>query len=91
MGTLDFFRKRPGDQVVVFAGDRVEAGLVMRMLEEEGFHPREWADMPGPYIGQVGMSRLVVPPDEGEAARQFLAALEAGGTRGEGEGDPEQL
>lgn len=77
MGILDLFRKRPGDQAVVFAGDRSEAELVMRMLEGEGFHPREWADLPAPaYAGPIGTARIVVPPEEGEAAMRFLSDLE---------------
>lgn len=86
MGFLDIFRKRPDDQAVVFAGDRIEAELVMRMLQEEGFHPREWADLPAPsYAGPIGMARIVVPPDEGEAAKDFLASLRDSG----GEEEPE--
>lgn len=77
MGILDIFRKKPGDQAVVFAGDRIEAELVMGILREEGFHPREWADLPAPaYAGPIGTARIVVPPEEGEAARSFLAGLE---------------
>jgi hypothetical protein len=80
MGFLDLFRKRPDDQVVVFAGERIEAELVMRMLEEEGFHPIEWADMPATtYVGPIGMARIVVPPEEGEGAKELLAALREGG------------
>jgi hypothetical protein len=76
MKILDFFRKRPDDQVVVFAGNRIEAELVMNLLKEEGFHPCEWADMPAPYIGMAGLARIVVPPHEGEAAKRFLESLE---------------
>ena len=87
MRLFDLFRKRPEDQVVVFAGNRIEAELVMRMLEEEGFHPWEWADLPAPaYAGPIGMARIVVPPEEGEAARAFLADLESS-AREYGEGD----
>lgn len=81
-------RKRPDDQVVVFGGDRLEAGLVMNLLKEEGFHPREWADMPEPYVGMAGTSRVVVPPEEGEAARRFLASLEEHHEGGGGEEVP---
>lgn len=83
-----FFRKRPGEQRVVFTGDRVEAEMVLRFLKEEGFHPYEWADLPGPYVGPAGTARVVVPPEEEEAASAFLASL-AGeeGNRGETE-DP---
>ena len=76
MGILDFFKKRPDDQEVVFAGDRIEAELVLNILREEGFNARDWADLPGPYTGMAGMCRIVVPPDEGEAAREFLASLQ---------------
>ena len=75
MGILDFFKKRPEDQEVVFAGDRIEAELVLNMLREEGFNARDWADLPGPFTGSAGMSRIVVPPEEGEAAKEFLASL----------------
>jgi hypothetical protein len=75
MGILDFFRKRPDDQEVVFAGDRIEAGLILNMLKEEGFNAYDWADLPGPLTGSAGMSRIVVPPEEGEAAKKFLASL----------------
>lgn len=76
MGIFDFFHDKPGNRVVVFAGDRIEAGLIIGMLEEEGLHPEEWADMSGPFAGPVGMARVVVPPEEGEAAKRFLASLE---------------
>jgi hypothetical protein len=77
MGLFDFFRKRPDDQAVVFAGERMEAELVMRILQEEGFHPEEWADMPAPaYTGPIGMARIIVPIEEGEAAKQLIASLE---------------
>jgi hypothetical protein len=80
MGILDFFRKRPDDQTVVFAGERIEAELVMRILQEEGFHPWEWADLPTPtYAGPIGMARIVVPPDEGDEAKALLASLEERG------------
>lgn len=75
MGILDLFRKKPGDQEVVFTGERMEAELVVRLLADEGFHPCEWADLPGPYTGPVGMARVVVPNQEGEAAKEFLASL----------------
>jgi len=80
MRLLDFFRKRPADQTVVFAGDRIEAELVMRILLEEGFHAEEWADLPAPaYAGPIGMARIVVPPDEGDEAKALLASLEDSG------------
>ncbi len=61
---------------MVFAGDRLEAELVMRILQEEGFHPWEWADLPAPaYVGPIGMARIVVPLDEGEAAKAFIASF----------------
>jgi len=86
MGLLDFFRKRTGDQTVVFAGDRIEAELVMRILIEEGFHPQEWADLPTPtYAGPIGMARIVVPPDEGDEAKALLASLEESGKSAEQE------
>ena len=76
MRILDFFRKRPCNQTVVFTGDRIEAEFVMRMPQEEGFHPLEWADLPTPsYAGPIGMARIVVSPDEGEDAKAFLASL----------------
>ena len=76
MGILDFLRGKPEDQAVVFTGGRTEAELVMRILQEEGFHPQEWADMPAPiYTGPIGMARIVVPAGEGDAARQLLASL----------------
>lgn len=84
MGFLDLFRKRPDDRVVVFAGERSEAELVMRMLEEEGFHPFEWADMPSPaYVGPIGTARIVVPAEEAEGAGEFLAALREGPLEGD--------
>jgi hypothetical protein len=77
MGILDIFRKKPEDQAVVFAGDRIEAELVMSILQEEGFHPREWADLPAPaYAGPIGTARIVVPVQEGEAAKLLLSDLE---------------
>ena len=79
MGILDFFKKRPDDQAVVFAGDRLEAELVLNMLREEGFSARDWADLPGPFTGSAGMARIVVPPEEGEAAKEFLASLQQEG------------
>lgn len=78
MGILDFFKKRPDDQEVVFAGDRIEAELVLNMLKEEGFNALDWADLPGPFTGSAGMCRIVVPPEEGEAAKEFLACLQQG-------------
>ncbi|RJP33882.1 MAG: hypothetical protein C4536_03540 [Actinobacteria bacterium] len=88
MGLFDFFRKRPDDQSVVFAGDRIEAELVMRILQEEGFHPREWADLPTPtYAGPIGMARIVVPPGEGEAAKALLASLADGCETEDAEGE----
>ena len=84
MGILDFFRKRPGGPVVVFAGERMEAELVMRILQEEGFHPYEWADLPTPtYSGPIGMARIVVPPDEAESAGELIASLKECGKAGE--------
>jgi ABC-type Fe3+ transport system substrate-binding protein len=89
MGIFDRLRGKPSDVEVVFAGDRMEAELVMRILQEEGFHPREWADLPAPsYAGPIGMARVVVPPAEAESARAFLAELElSAGEEAEGEGD----
>lgn len=52
--------------------------MVIHLLKGEGFHPLEWADMPGPYVGPVGMARVVVPPEEFQAASQFLASLKEG-------------
>ena len=84
MGILDFFRKPSDGPVVVFAGDRLEAELVMRILQEEGFHPFEWADLPAPaYSGPIGMARIVVPPDEAAPARELLASLKECGEAGE--------
>ncbi|MDD3719056.1 MAG: hypothetical protein PHP28_10405 [Actinomycetota bacterium] len=86
MGLFDLFRKRPGEQAVVFAGGRIEAELVMGMLREEGFHPREWADLPAPaYAGPIGAARIVVPPEEGGAAKAFLADLERSAREAEGD------
>ncbi|MBN2026742.1 MAG: hypothetical protein JW854_08305 [Actinobacteria bacterium] len=80
MRLLDFFRKRPGDRTVVFAGNRIEAELVMRILLEEGFHAEEWADLPAPvYAGPIGMARIVVPPHEGDEAKTLLASLKDSG------------
>jgi hypothetical protein len=78
------------NQAVVFAGDRIEAELVMSILLEEGFHPREWADLPTPaYAGPIGTARIVVPVEEGEDAKAFLSDLERSaedeGDRGEAE------
>lgn len=71
---------------VVFTGRRTEAELVMRILEEEGFHPQEWADTPVPaYAGPIGMARVVVPPGEADAARSLLAYLQEMGGTGAGE------
>lgn len=76
MGISDFFRRKPEEEAVVFAGDRLEAGLVMGLLMEGGYHPREWMDMPAPACaGPAGMARIVVPSREAEAAREFLASL----------------
>ncbi len=62
---------------MVFAGERTEAELVVNLLQEEGFHPLLWADLPTPlYAGPIGMARVVVPPKETEGARAFLSALE---------------
>ncbi|MEW6554203.1 MAG: hypothetical protein AB1384_07960 [Actinomycetota bacterium] len=89
MGLFGFFRKRPADQAVVFAGDRLEAELVMGILQQEGFHPREWADLPVPsYAGPIGTARIVVPVLEGEAARSFLSELE-GSARDDAHGGEE--
>jgi hypothetical protein len=75
MGFWDFLKKEPGGDSVVFSGDRWEAEMVIHLLKGEGFHPLEWADMPGPYIGSVGMARVVVPPEEFQEAKEFLASL----------------
>jgi hypothetical protein len=75
MGFWDFLKKEPGGDNVVFSGNRWEAEMVIRLLEGDGFHPLEWADMPGPYIGPVGMARVVVPPEEFQEAKEFLASL----------------
>ncbi len=72
MSWKDFFRKGPEDVEVVFSGDRLKAGMVCRLLEEEGFHPREWDDMAGPSLGLMGTARVVVPREEVEDARQML-------------------
>lgn len=73
---------------VVFTGSRSEAELVMRFLEEEGFHPLEWADTPAAaYSGPIGMARVVVPPREAEAARSLIASLREAGREGEREED----
>ena len=74
---------------VVFTGSRMEAELVMRILEEEGFHALEWADTPTPaYTGPIGMARIVVPPGEADAARSLLASLkEMGGSCAGEEGE----
>ncbi|MDY6794940.1 MAG: hypothetical protein SWK76_06635 [Actinomycetota bacterium] len=75
MGILNLFRKKPGDREVVFTGERMEAELVLRLLTDQGFHPNEWTDLPGPYTGPAGMARVVVPREEGEKAKEFLATL----------------
>ena len=76
---------------MVFGGDRIEAELVMRILQQEGFHAREWADLPAPsYAGPIGTARIVVPPDEGEAASALLAALEQSGSEEEIEAGDEE-
>lgn len=73
---------------VVFTGSRSEAELVMRILKEEGFHPLEWADTPAPaYTGPIGMARVVVPPQEAEAARSLIASLEEAGRGSGNEGE----
>jgi hypothetical protein len=91
MGILGFFRKRPEDQVIVFAGDRLEAELVMSMLQEEGFHPRLWADQPAPaYTGPIGTARVVVPPHEGGDASSFLASLRLSAQEAADEEDEEE-
>jgi len=72
-------RRQPREQVV-FAGERIEAEFVVNLLREEGFHPLLWADLPAPvYAGPLGMARVVVPRDEGEGAKDFLASLEERG------------
>lgn len=64
----------------------MEAELVMRILEKEGFHPLEWADAPASaYAGPIGMARIVVPQGEADAARSLLASLEEMGDAGAGE------
>ncbi len=82
MGWRNFFSGEPEDVQVVFSGDRLEAGMVFRLLEEEGFHPREWDDMAGPSLGLMGTARVVVPREEGEEAKLFLDRVrdEAGGS-----------
>lgn len=76
MRFLRFFRRRPPEEVV-FAGQRMEAELVVNLLRQEGFHPLLWADMPTPaYLGPIGMARVAVPPGEAEEVRSFLADLE---------------
>ena len=67
--------------------------MVIHLLKGEGFHPLEWADMPGPYIGPIGMARVIVPPEESQAAKQFLVSLKDGGFRiedMEGAGEDEE-
>jgi hypothetical protein len=71
MGIIDFFRHEQ-DLPVVFTGEYLEAELVKGMLAEEGFHPYELSDLPRPYLGSVGMGRVLVPPEELEGAREFL-------------------
>lgn len=71
MGFMDFF-KRKKDPPVVFTGEYLETELVKGMLAEEGFHPYKWSDLPRPYLGSVGMGRVLVPPEELEEARDFL-------------------
>lgn len=79
--------KRKPSEEVVFAGERMEAELVVNLLREEGFHPLLWADMPAPaYLGPVGTARVVVPPEEAEGCRRFLASLEEAGEGEEGGG-----
>ncbi len=95
MGWLDCLR-RGRELPVVFTGEYMEAELVRGILEEEGFHPYELTDVPRPYFGSVGLSRVLVPPEELEGARGLLlrlreraAGAEVGGTpRGGGEDDP---
>lgn len=98
MKLLDLFRRKPDDQAVVFAGDRIEAELVMRILREEGFNPREWADLPAPaYAGPIGTARIVVPREEAGAAKALLASLQKSaqeedgldGEEGKEPGEPE--
>lgn len=73
----------------MFSGDRMEAELVMNLLLEEGYHPLMWADLPAPaYAGPIGMARVVVPGEEAERARAFLASLEEREPDGEGEEEP---
>jgi|GEM_PF-900389 len=79
MGIMDEFR-RPKDLPVVFTGEYLEAELVKGMLAEEGFHPYELSDLPRPYLGSVGMGRVLVPPEELEGAREFLERVPGAGT-----------
>jgi len=87
------FPRRGPEEEVVFAGDRMEAELVVNLLREEGFHPLLWADLPTPsYMGPVGTARVVIPPGEAEDCRRFLASLREpegeGGGGGERRGGP---
>lgn len=83
MGFLDHLRRKPTEEVV-FAGERMEAELVLNLLREEGFHPLLWADLPTPlYAGPIGTARVVVPLDEADEARAFLRDIEELGMDGE--------
>jgi hypothetical protein len=75
MGFWNLLRRKHETEPVVFSGNRWEAEMVMHLLEGEGFHPLEWADLPGPYLGPAGMARVVVPPEELQQAKEFLAGL----------------
>ena len=59
----------------VFTGDTLEAELVANMLRSEGFNVLVQSTASRPYFGTIGVSRVMVPCDNREAAAAFLESL----------------
>lgn len=66
-------RKRCSEPV--FTGEALEAELVANMLRAEGFSVLVQSTPSRPYFGTVGVSRVMVPCDNREAAVAFLDSL----------------
>ncbi len=82
-GMFVFRRKRCSEPV--FTGDSLEADLVANLLRSEGFNVLVQNTTSRPYLGAIGVSRVMVPCDDREAATAFLDSLHEEKSREESE------
>ncbi len=70
---FEWFKKRCSEPV--FTGDPLEADLVANLLRAEGFGVLVQSTASRPYMGSIGVNRVMVPCEDRDAAKAFLDSL----------------